>query len=199
MILNFEALSETQLVALAQHGDGDAFADLVRRTKASCQRTALSIVKDPDVAEDQVQSAYLNAWRQLHNFRGDAKFSSWISRIVTNQCLMSLRSRRNAPFQMMGSEEDPDLPPDFADLSPGVEHDLVESESRELIRRELKCVPPFLRKALDMVYFADLPIAEAARQLGVSVPAFKSRLARARGFLKQRLVKQYGDAALDLS
>jgi RNA polymerase sigma-70 factor, ECF subfamily len=187
----YEAMTEDQLVVLAKSADGGAFVELMRRTRPVSMRTACSILKDSDAAQDQVQSAYLNAWRQMHAFRSEAKFSTWISRIVTNQCLMALRSRKRAPLQMAAFEEGSELMPEFPDPSPGCQQTCEEQEERELIRRELKCVPPFLRKAIDMVYFAEIPIPEAARQLGVSVPAFKSRLSRARAFLKQRLEKHY--------
>jgi RNA polymerase sigma-70 factor, ECF subfamily len=195
MALNLEALTEAQLVTLAQGGNGDAFAELIRRTKSSSLRTAQLILKDADAAQDQLQSAYLNAWKQIHNFRNEAKFATWMGRIVTNQCLMALRSRRNAPFQMAPATDDPELMPDFADDSPSVETDFALEQERALVRRELRCVPPFLRKAIDMVYFSDIPIADAAAELGVSVPAFKSRLSRARAFMKQRLAKHYEPSA----
>lgn len=194
MSLNLQNLPEPQLVTLAQAGDGQAFAELIRRTRSSCLRTAQLIVKDPDAAQDQLQSAYLNAWKQIHNFRNEAKFATWMGRIVTNQCLMALRARKNLPLPLTPVTEDPDLLPEFPDATPSVEQTLSIEQERELVRQELRGVPPFLRKAIDLVYFADTPIAEAAAQLGVSVPAFKSRLARARAFLKQRLVKHYPSA-----
>jgi RNA polymerase sigma-70 factor, ECF subfamily len=187
--LPYSAMTEEQLVVLAQAADGEAFVELTRRTRNTCMRTAYSILKDPDAAQDQLQNAYLNAWRQMHNFRCEAKFSTWMSRIVTNQCLMALRSRRNGPVQIAAFDAESELMPEFPDPTPSAEIHFAGEEERELIRRELKCVPPFLRKAIDLVYFADTPIPEAAKQLGVSIPAFKSRLSRARAFLKQRLEK----------
>ena len=191
MSLSLEALGEQQLVTLAQGRNGDAFAELIRRTRSASLRTAQVILKDADAAQDQLQSAYLNAWKQMHNFRNEAKFGTWMGRIVTNQCLMAIRSRRNAPFQLTPFGEDPDLLPDFPDATPDIEKVLTVEQEHDLVRRELRCVPPFLRKAIDLVYFADVPIPDAAAELGVSVPAFKSRLSRARAFLKQRLARHY--------
>ena len=185
-------MNEPQLVTLAQHGDGHAFVELTGRTRNSSLRTATSILKDPDAAQDQLQNAYLNAWRQIGSFRSEAKFSTWISRIVTNQCLMSLRSRRTSPIQFLSAEEH-DIVPEFPDGTPNAEVLLAESQERSVVREELARIPPILRRALSMVYFAEIPVAQAAKELGISVPAFKSRLSRARMFLKERLEKHYPD------
>src|SRR5208283_3931703 len=91
-------LSDDQLVTLAQEGDEGAFAELMSRNSSSSFKLALSILKDRQDAEDEVQNSYWNAWRYVGQFQRGSKFSTWMSRIVINQCLMRLRKNRKASF-----------------------------------------------------------------------------------------------------
>src|SRR5690349_3275564 len=91
-------LSEDELLTLAQERDEAAFAELMRRNSSSSFKLALSILRDRQDAEDEVQNSYWNAWRYVVQFRRGSKFSTWISRIVVNQCLMRLRQARKARF-----------------------------------------------------------------------------------------------------
>lgn len=86
-------LDESVVVQRAQQGDPRAFEVLVRRYQAQIYAVALRLLSDPDEAEDAAQNAFVAAWRRLPEFRGDAKFSTWLYRIVTNQSLNQARSR----------------------------------------------------------------------------------------------------------
>ena len=86
-------LDESVIVARAQQGDPHAFEILVRRYQVRIYAVALRVLTDPDEAEDAAQNAFITAWRRLPEFRGEAKFSSWLYRIVTNQALNQARSR----------------------------------------------------------------------------------------------------------
>ena len=188
--VDYGGLSEELLVTLARNQDPQAFVELTRRTRPASLRTATAILRDADAAQDQLQNAYLNAWRHIGRFRSEAKFSTWIGRIVTNQCLMALRSRRVSPIQFFSAEEG-EMVLEFPDTSPGADCELEVQQERALVRAELRCIPPVLRRALDLVYFDETSIPEAAKELGISIPAFKSRLSRARVFLRERLEKHY--------
>ena len=89
---------DDELVLRAQASDDAAFGELMRRTSASSLRLAMSILRDRAEAEDEVQNSYLRAWRHLGQFQRESKFSTWISRIVLNHCLMRLRKLRGANF-----------------------------------------------------------------------------------------------------
>src|SRR5579883_1464131 len=78
-------ISEVELVRRAQAHDDAAFQELMRRTKSSSMRLALSILKNREEAEDQVQNSFLNAWKNLGSFHLEAKFSTWMRTIVSNQ------------------------------------------------------------------------------------------------------------------
>jgi RNA polymerase sigma-70 factor (ECF subfamily) len=89
------SLDDRTLVVRAQEGDVRAFEALARRHEAALYRTAVRVIGDPAEAEDAVQEALLDAWRHLEHFRGEARFSTWMYRLVTNRRLGPLRRRRS--------------------------------------------------------------------------------------------------------
>jgi RNA polymerase sigma-70 factor, ECF subfamily len=194
MLKNFHLLpqqTEDTLVRDARNGDQDAFAELTRRNSSSSYKLALSILRDRQEAEDEVQNAYWKAWLHLAQFNQDAKFSAWIARIVVNQCFMRLRQMRRARFLYID-----DMPVgdgrgtfELVDHSDGPETELSASEIRRLLQREIRRIPPLLRNVFLLRDVEELEMPEVARQLGISVPAAKSRLLRARVELRTRLEK----------
>ena len=94
----FARVEDDALVTLAQDGDNAAFTELVQRHSHTCRRLAVSILKNQEDAEDEVQNAIWKAYQHLAGFNQDAKFSTWLSRIVVNQCLMRLRKDKRARF-----------------------------------------------------------------------------------------------------
>lgn len=96
-------LDDLTLVVRAQEGDVRAFEVLARRHQAALYRVAVRVVGEPADAEDALQEALLDAWRYLDRFRGDAAFSTWMYRIVTNRCVAVLRGRRPQPVPDAGA------------------------------------------------------------------------------------------------
>src|ERR1700754_4432422 len=86
---------DSELVVRAQAGDRDAFERLVLKHKVSISRVIFRITKNREDAEDEVQETFLRAYRGLRGFRGNSKFTSWLTRIAVNQALMCLRKRRH--------------------------------------------------------------------------------------------------------
>lgn len=185
---------DEDLVNLAQRGDNNAFAELIQRHYNSCSKLALSILRDKSDAEDEVQNACWKAFEHIDQFQKDAKFSTWLTRIVVNQCLMRLRQARRAKFLYM---DDP-LPSDesltfqLADTGETPEEELGKSEVAAVLNTEISRIPPLLRKAFVLRDVNRLPIEDVAKELGISVAAAKSRLLRARQELRERMSKHYG-------
>ena len=94
----FAGIEDEALVRMAQSGNNAAFAELIERHQATVKRLATSILRDATNAEDEVQNGFWKAFEHLNQFQQDAKFSTWLSRIVVNQCLMRLRKERRAKF-----------------------------------------------------------------------------------------------------
>lgn len=190
----YTQMADEQLTGLARTGDQLAFSELIARTAPSSLKLAYSILKDREEAEDQVQNASFNAWRHVANFHQEARFSTWFTRIVVNQCLMRLRKVRRTPVVSIEAsfpgEEKPLL--EAVDLTANAENALGRKELKLVLAKEINRIPPLFRSVLLMRDVEGLPIPEVAQALGISVPAVKSRLLRARGELRERLKKHCG-------
>jgi RNA polymerase sigma-70 factor, ECF subfamily len=186
-------MTDDDLVLEAQAGDTEAFAELMKRHSPASLKLAVSILRDPVDAEDEVQNAYWKAWRHIGQFEREARFSTWITRIVMNQCLMRLRQKRRAQFLSIddaapGGERSV---PELADCKPSPEEDLSRSQLAGVLHREIRRIPPLLRHALVLREVNELPMAEVAGRLGISVAAAKSRLLRARAELRSRMERHF--------
>ncbi len=183
--------TDNDLVTLAQQGREDAFAELIRRNYASSFKLAVSILHERQEAEDEVQNACWQVYRHIGQFQGDSKFSTWMTRIVVNQCLMRLRQTRRAKFLYLDDtligEERGTL--ELVDRCMTPEAELGTKEIRRLLERETNRIPPLLRRVFVLRDVNELPMQVVAEKLGISVAAAKSRLLRARLELRQRLEK----------
>jgi RNA polymerase sigma-70 factor, ECF subfamily len=182
-------LSDDALLTLAQERNEAAFEELMRRNSSTSFKLALSILKDRQDAEDEVQNSYWNAWRHLAQFQRDSKFSTWISRIVINHCLMRLRKARRASFLYLDEgAADGDVPViDLRDRKSTPEAELGNRELSAILHTEILKLPPLLRGVLEMRDLDELSMPEVAGQLGISIVAAKSRLMRARLELGRRM------------
>jgi RNA polymerase sigma-70 factor (ECF subfamily) len=187
--VDYAELSEIELELLVRQQNPGAFNAFTARYRPQWIRTAHNILKAQADAEDAVQEALLQVWKYLPQFRGEAGLRTWISRIVRNECLQHLRSRRRSRTYLF----DDYLPParssfrEFRDCGRDPEAACLAAETISRIRREIECTPPFFRCVLTLCHLDELAISAAARQLGVTEAALKSRLRRARATLANRL------------
>jgi RNA polymerase sigma-70 factor, ECF subfamily len=165
---------DARLVALARSGHADAFEQLVRRHQISAYRVALRLLGDPGEAEDAVQDAFLQVWRNLKRFRSSSSFATWLYRIVTNRCLNLLRSRRWSA-QLV---EDHTL---TAQADPA---EIAEARGKlAVLKVALLRLTPEQRAAFVLRHLEGCSHEQIAHVLDISVPAVKSRLHRARAEL----------------
>ncbi len=192
--IGYEQRADDELVGLSQQGDGLAFSELIRRHRSSCAKLAYSILHHQQDAEDEVQNALWKAFEHIGQFQRDAKFSTWLTRIVVNQCLMRLRQQRRARFIDMDDFMIGDEPGtlELRDTRIGPEQELSRREVSEVLQREIRRIPPLLRNVFVLRDMQELPMPEVARELGISVAAAKSRLLRARAELRARMEKHAG-------
>lgn len=155
---------------------------------------ALSILRDPTAAEDEVQNAFWKAYEHIGQFQHDAKFSTWLGRIVVNECLMRLRRERRV--RVLSLEEvlhtEDAVPLDVPDDTQSPEEALARTEISTVLRSEIRRIPPMLREVFLLRDVEELPMPEVAGRLGISVAAAKSRLLRARAELRARLQRHCG-------
>ncbi len=190
----FENLNDDDLVSESQSGSHEAFELLMHRHFPNSFKLALSILRDRQEAEDEVQNAYWKAFQHIGQFQRDAKFSTWMTRIVVNQCLMRLRKTRRAKFlyiddALIGEDRGTF---ELVDDTESPESTVGSKELSELLKREISRIPPMLRNVFVLRDVDELAMPEVAQRLGISVAAAKSRLLRARLELRQRLEKHCG-------
>jgi RNA polymerase sigma-70 factor (ECF subfamily) len=190
----FSSHSDDQLVSASQKGDGVAFSELIHRYQSNCAKLAFSILRDRQDAEDEVQNALWKAFQHIGQFQRDAKFSTWLTRIVVNQCLMRLRQARRARFvyidDVMIGDEQGTL--ELRDTGKAPDNDLNRMELASVLAREIRRIPPLLRNVFLLRDVENLPMMDVADRLGISVAAAKSRLLRARSELRGRMEKHLG-------
>jgi RNA polymerase sigma-70 factor (ECF subfamily) len=192
---SFEAMDDSELVRLAQQGRRDAFGELTRRNYRMSLKMAMSILRDKESAEDEVQNAWWKAYEHIGQFQVTAKFSTWMTRIVVNQCLMRLRRQKRVQFHYLDdvrAGEDQRGVMELVGSESTPESRLGSSEVADVLRTEIGRIPPLLRKVFTLRDVDELPMPEVAERLGISVAAAKSRLLRARAELRSRMEKHCG-------
>lgn len=169
-----------ELLAACRRGDAVAIEEVVRRTHRQVYTLAVRLVRDRYEAEDVVQDSYLRALRGLPSFREDARFETWLYRIVTNTAMSHLR--RRARMGELWSERDdggPEIP-----APTELEEETVH---RDALSRALDALPAGMRSVVILKDVYGFSCAEIGEELGVSEGAIKVRLHRARKRLKESL------------
>ena len=190
---NEEARShEAELVELARQGNTRAFGELFRQNYNACLRRALWMIRNRSDAEDEVQNACWKAFQRLDQFRGEGTFSAWLSRIVENQCLMRIREERQLRFLHLDEASESNIRIELVSQMMNPEDQLGDQQLDSLLRREISRIPPLLRNVMLLYDVEELPMPEIAARLGLSIPAAKSRLMRARVEMRARLSKHCG-------
>jgi len=187
------ACTDETLVESAKGGDAGAFGRLIERHYRFSLSKAYSILRNRHDAEDEVQNACAEAWKHIAQYNGAGAFGGWFSRIVSNQCLMRLRQEKPliSTDQVFDSEDSFRL--EVIDQRALPEDAVGDGEFVRVLMREIRGVPPLLRRVLVMRDLGQEAMPDVAAQLGISIPAAKSRLMRARLELKKRLMKHLGE------
>jgi RNA polymerase sigma-70 factor (ECF subfamily) len=188
--------SDQELIAIAREGDTAAFGELIERYYPMCLKRASSFIRNPTDAEDEVQNACWKAFERLGQFRGEGSFAAWLSRIVENQCLMRIREDRRTRFLYLDDSIEGNVRAELVAQMPGPEDELGDQQVESLVKREISRIPPLLRNVMLLTDVDRLPMPDVAARLGLTIPAAKSRLGRARVELRSRLRKYCGRKGL---
>ena len=178
-------------------GDRTAFKLLMRRYNRRLFRLARSALRDDAEAEDALQEAYLSAYRSIGQFRGDSTLSTWLSRMVLNECLGRLRksARRQNVIPMVPSDDMDTMTPDDGDVPYKA---LVRSEMRALIEKKLDELPEDFRIVFVLRAVEELSVEETAACLEIPEATVRSRHFRARSLLRESLAREIDVAKRDL-
>jgi len=190
-----KGLSEAEIAKRIAAGDEDAFHLLMRRHNQTLYRAARSILKDDAEAEDAVQEAYLLAYRAMGSFRGDAKLSTWLVRIVVNEAIARSRKRsRRAEVIRLDGEMESGIEAVDAIMnetpSEQPEQSALRAETRRLLEKKIDELPNVFRAVFVLRALEEMTVEEAAVALGIPEATVRTRFFRARGLLRESLARE---------
>ncbi len=193
-----DAASDLELAQLASGGDPTAFKIIMQRNNARLYRVARSVLKNDSDAEDAVQEAYLKAYGKLSEFRGDSSLSTWLTRIVLNEALMSLRCDRRTTevTQLVVHEMQSAQVVRFPGIAQGLDPEKAAATRQvsRLIERAVDALPVDFRLVFVMRCIEEMSGEETADQLAIPEATVKTRLHRARLLLRRALEAELGTA-----
>jgi RNA polymerase sigma-70 factor (ECF subfamily) len=192
-----ESASDHELALQAARGDAVAFERIVRRHNQLLFRTARSILRSDDDAEDALQDAYLRAWRAIGTFRDDAQLATWLSRIVINASLGRLRRRSAQVIPLdtaLGADEGeaPWMADEPGDRPEGL---AMRDETRRLMEARIDRLPDSYRTVFMLRAVQELSVSETAAMLQLAEATVRTRFFRARSLLREGLSRDL-DVAL---
>jgi RNA polymerase sigma-70 factor (ECF subfamily) len=181
-------IAESELIAAGKCGDRAAIGELFERHYPSLLSVARRLLRSDEESQDAVQSAYLSAFRHLQSFRGDATFKTWITRIVTNHCLMRLRQ----PWLRIKWIDLETLAASgrsarLTSSAPSPEASAFCGEIASALADAAAKLPKPLFEVFRLYAVAGLNLNQVAAATGLTLPAAKSRLLRARARMRKRL------------
>ncbi len=182
---NKDKASDMTLVKRAKNRDFSAFEELVTRYEIKVYNLAYKMLGSQEDAEDVLQDIFLSAFKSIDEFKEISSFSTWIYRIATNACLMKLRSKKS---QTISLDDKPNsLTAEITDWSQNSATLLDRKELREIMEKAIKSLPKMNRAVFILRDVEGLSNSEASKVLNISIAAVKSRLHRARLYLREKL------------
>jgi RNA polymerase sigma-70 factor (ECF subfamily) len=185
---------ETLLLERCRQGDMEAFDRLLTLHQDAVYRTALRLLGDPEEACDLAQDVLLTAFRKIHQFRGGAKFSTWLYRITVNLARNRWKAASRRPYVLSldtdGPENDEDdlaHTLDAPDSLPGPRAKAADREALRVLEHEVAALPEVFREVIILRHVEECSYEEIAEVLAVNLGTVKSRLSRAREILRERL------------
>jgi RNA polymerase sigma-70 factor (ECF subfamily) len=199
---NLARVDDGALARLVAAGDRSAFEHLMRLYNRRLYRLARATLRDDAEAEDALQDAYLAAFRTIAQFRGEATLSTWLSRLVLNECFSRQRrgARRDNIAPMISTSVIADFERDTmdADQSSSPDQAFMRTELRALLERKLDALPEAFRVVFVLRCVEELSVEETAQCLGIPEATVRSRHFRARSMLRESLAQEIDLAERDV-
>ena len=188
---------ERGLIDRIRRGERELFAELIRPYERRVYVTALAILQNEADAQEVAQETILKAFAHLNQFRGEARFSTWLTRVTINEARMRRRKQHHEimkPFNELESEDDEGqfVPQDFADWREIPSEELERKEVRDLLVKALAMLADKYREVFVLRDIQHLSIEETAEAIGVTPGTVKTRLLRARLMLREILAPGLG-------
>ncbi len=192
---------DDDLVRRAKAGDSAAFSELVQRYNRRIFRLTKHITQNQEDAEDVLQEVFMKAYTHLSTFEGNSKFYTWLVRIAVNESLMKLRKRKSGKQVSLDepvSTGDEEIMREIAVWESTPEQKYSQTELRGILDEAVQSLEPIYRTVFLLRDVDELSTEEAAESLGLTVPAVKSRLLRARLQLREKLTRVFKRKGDDL-
>ena len=190
-----QRLSDTALARRVSAGEHDALRLLMRRYNQTLYRTARSILKDEAEAEDAVQEAYLLAYRGMSKFRGEAKLSTWLVRIVVNEAIARARKRgRRAEIIQLSGGTQPQAETVETNMNQATpeqpDHSMQRTQTRRLLEAKIDELPNAFRTVFVLRALEEMSVEETASCLAIPEATVRTRYFRAKGLLREALARE---------
>jgi len=194
------AEDELTLARRVASGDRAAFEIIMRRYNRRLYRLARASLRDDSEAKDVLQEAYLNAYRGIGSFRGEATLSTWLSRLVLNECGVRQRrsARRRDIVPLVSFDTNRTETERVADVAEAPDRAAARIQLRAILESKLGELPEALRVVFVLRSVEELSVAEAAQTLGIAEETVRVRHFRAKGMLREALAREIDLAETDL-
>lgn len=193
-LATWDSISDEDIVKQVLAGDTASYEIIIRRYNQRLYRVARSILRDEGEAEDVMQEAYVRAYQHLNQFAGEAKFSTWLTKIAVYEALGRVKTRRRT------TDLDSILNSDVRAMSTLIpstrdpERQAYDQELRLILERSIEALPEIYRTVFVLRSVEGLSVAETAGCLDIGPEAVKTRLHRARSLLRKNLQQRAADA-----
>jgi RNA polymerase sigma-70 factor (ECF subfamily) len=182
-------LTDEQLVEIALDENPDAFGEIVKRWERKIFALCFGMLNREDEAKDAAQETFIAAFRNLNNFRGDAKVSSWLHRIAINQCLTTKRRTKSRSESFIDDDENSNEKIFVAPARISPSRTTEQNERLKFVRQAVQSLPVDLRQVIVMKEFEDMTFQEISDTLELPLSTVKSRLYTALKQLRMKLEK----------
>jgi RNA polymerase sigma-70 factor (ECF subfamily) len=197
LLENPDQLNEARLIGRIRDGENELFYELIRPYERRVYAAAFAILRNEADADDVAQEAVLKALKHIRQFRGEAKFSTWLLQITVNEARMRRRKDHSNLMEPIVDRQEEDgsyTPRDFADWREIPSESLERKEVRQMLAEALTQLGQIYREVFVLRDMQHLSIEDTANALGISTASVKTRLLRARLMLRDLLAPGLGGA-----
>ncbi|MBU1097862.1 MAG: RNA polymerase sigma factor [Bacteroidetes bacterium] len=184
-------MNEQELIELAQNGNRQALAELVKNYEQTVFNFAFKVCRNRDRAEHTMQETFMSMVKNIKQFSGKSKLSTWLYTIVSNHCLMQARSNKNKLMDSLDDEEKFIDESEIADWKVRPEQVTENNELKKILDDAIQKLPQDYKVVFLLRDIEGLSTEETSKVVDLSIPAVKSRLHRARAFLRNELNKTF--------
>jgi RNA polymerase sigma-70 factor, ECF subfamily len=184
-------MEDIKLIEQAQAGDKKSLTELIKKYESTVYNFSYKICRDKDRAENTMQETFLSMVKSLKQFKGDSKLSTWLYTVVSNHCLMLARTESKHAYTSFDDEDAVIDESKFTDWKAEPDKAAEDKEIKELLDTAIAKLHPDYRVVFLLRDVEGISTEETAKICNLSVPAVKSRLHRARAFLRNELNKKF--------